>query len=243
MLDGEQRSALAVVRSLGRAGYRVATGASGSGALAAASRHSRATEILPSPLEEPDAFREAVASAVERGRYRVVIPTTEPSALALLGDATVGPLLPMPTAEAFLEANDKVALMQRAAGLGIDVPRFVTLRDADDGAAEVWDVFPAVVKPGRSVVGEGPGRRKTAVRFAADRDQLRAALAEMPPGAYPLMIQERLVGDGMGVFLLVHDGERVASFAHRRIRENPPEGGVSVYRESVRAPTSRVERA
>lgn len=243
VLDGEQRSALAVVRSLGRAGYRVATGADHPGALAAASRYSAALELLPSPLERPDAFRRGVVDAVARGGYDVVVPVTEPSALALLGDPSVGALLPMPDADAFHEANDKVALMQRAAGLGIDVPRFVTVRDVEDGAAEVWDVFPAVVKPGRSVVGEGDERRKTAVRFVNDRDELRAALADLPAGAFPVMLQERLVGAGVGVFLLVHDGERVASFAHRRIREKPPQGGVSVYRESVRAPATLVERA
>lgn len=243
VLDGEQRSALAVVRSLGRAGYGVATGATRRSALAAASRFSLAVEVLPDPLADPRRYREAVVEVVERGGYAVVVPVTEPSALALLGDPVVGGRLPMPTPEAFQEANDKVALMQRAAGLGIDVPRFATLRDAADGAADVWNVFPAVVKPGRSVVGRGEERSKTAVRFVDDREQLRAALADLPPEAYPVMVQERLVGDGVGVFLLFDGGERVASFAHRRIREKPPEGGVSVYRESVRAPAALVERA
>src|SRR6185437_2235374 len=33
--------------------------------------------------------------------------------------------------------------------------------------------------------------------------------------------------------VLVWDGKIVAQFAHRRIREKPPAGGISVYRESV----------
>jgi predicted ATP-grasp superfamily ATP-dependent carboligase len=35
------------------------------------------------------------------------------------------------------------------------------------------------------------------------------------------------------MFLLLWDGKVVAAFAHRRIREKPPSGGVSVLRESV----------
>lgn len=243
VLDGEQRSALAVVRSLGRAGYRVSTGAADPGAIAAASRYSEATVLLPSPLESPEAFRDAVASEVRATGYDVVMPVTESAALALLGDPELDPLLPMPSRESFEAANDKIELMQRAAGLGIDVPRFVTLRDADDGAAEIWDSFPAVVKPGRSVVGTGAQRTRTTVRFVADRGELRDALADLHPDAFPVMVQERLVGPGVGVFLLMHDGERVAAFAHRRLREKPPEGGVSVYRESVRPPEALVERA
>lgn len=37
----------------------------------------------------------------------------------------------------------------------------------------------------------------------------------------------------MGIFLLLWDGELLAHFGHRRIREKPPTGGVSVLRESV----------
>lgn len=243
VLDGEQRAALAVVRSLGRAGYRVTTGAAAPGAIAAASRYSERSLLLPAPLDDSEAFRDAVAAAVAADGFEVVVPVTESAALALLGDPDLGPLLPMPSREAFVAANDKVELMQRAAGLGIDLPRFVTLRDARDPAADLWDSFPAVVKPGRSVVGTGSQRTRTTVRFVADRDELREALDHLHPDAFPLMVQERLVGSGVGVFLLMHEGECVASFAHRRLREKPPEGGVSVYRESVVAPEALVERA
>jgi predicted ATP-grasp superfamily ATP-dependent carboligase len=50
-----------------------------------------------------------------------------------------------------------------------------------------------------------------------------------------LLLQQRIVGPGVGIFLLRWGGEPVATFAHRRIREKPPSGGVSVYRESIAA--------
>jgi predicted ATP-grasp superfamily ATP-dependent carboligase len=67
----------------------------------------------------------------------------------------------------------------------------------------------------------------------ADAGALAAVLGEMPADAYPLLVQERIVGPGVGVFLLIWQGQVRAAFAHRRIREKPPGGGVSVVRESI----------
>jgi predicted ATP-grasp superfamily ATP-dependent carboligase len=65
----------------------------------------------------------------------------------------------------------------------------------------------------------------------------------MDPGAFPLLLQQRIVGPGLGIFLLVWDGDTVATFSHRRLREKPPSGGVSVYRESVVADPTLVARS
>jgi predicted ATP-grasp superfamily ATP-dependent carboligase len=102
--------------------------------------------------------------------------------------------------------------------------------------------YPLVLKPARSV-GEGAaGRVKVGVVHARDAAELRARLATLPDGAYPLLLQQRIVGPGIGIFLLRWEGETLATFAHRRIREKPPSGGVSVYRESVVADPA-LERA
>jgi len=49
----------------------------------------------------------------------------------------------------------------------------------------------------------------------------------------PSLIQERIVGPGVGVFVLFDRGTLVADFAHRRLREKPPAGGASVLSESA----------
>ena len=54
-----------------------------------------------------------------------------------------------------------------------------------------------------------------------------------PAEAYPILLQERIDGAGVGVFVLMRDDEVLAAFAHRRLREKPPSGGVSVLRESI----------
>src|SRR5262249_38745780 len=56
----------------------------------------------------------------------------------------------------------------------------------------------------------------------------------------PSLVQQRIVGPGVGVFVLFDRGEIVADFAHRRLREKPPSGGASVLSES--APVDRALR-
>ena len=54
------------------------------------------------------------------------------------------------------------------------------------------------------------------------------------------MLQERIVGPGVGVFACYRDGRPVALFSHRRLRERPPWGGVSVLsRERAAASRAR----
>jgi predicted ATP-grasp superfamily ATP-dependent carboligase len=50
---------------------------------------------------------------------------------------------------------------------------------------------------------------------------------------FPVLLQEHLSGEGLGVFVCCKDGESLAEFSHRRLREKPPSGGVSVLCESV----------
>ena len=70
-----------------------------------------------------------------------------------------------------------------------------------------------------------------------------ASSPDYPAAAFPLLLQERVVGPGVGIFLLIWDGVLRATFAHRRLREKPPSGGVSVYRESIAADPALVERS
>jgi predicted ATP-grasp superfamily ATP-dependent carboligase len=53
---------------------------------------------------------------------------------------------------------------------------------------------------------------------------------------HPFLIQEYVSGKGQGLFALYDRGKPVAFFAHKRLREKPPSGGVSVLSESVEVP-------
>jgi len=106
-----------------------------------------------------------------------------------------------------------------------------TPRDCDVTLPE--DFFPAVVKPHRSVVTAAGIRRKLTVTPVADAVECRRALAALPAAAFPVLVQRRVSGLGEGFFALRWGGRTIAMFAHRRLREKPPSGGVSTYRESI----------
>ena len=232
--DGEQRAALAVVRSLGRAGHIVHVCSTSGASLAGASRHCRSETRVPDPLASPDDYAAAVRSLLGTLGADTLMPIAEPALLALLGarDTLGDVLLPFPDLETFRRISDKALVLERARDLGIAVPRQISLTHAADPAAATL-AFPVALKPARSV-GEQDGRRvKVGVRYAADAAALRRVLAELEPASFPLLAQHRVSGPGIGVFLLRWNGEILAAFAHRRIREKPPSGGVSVYREST----------
>jgi predicted ATP-grasp superfamily ATP-dependent carboligase len=245
--DGEQRAALAVVRSLGRAGHAPEVCSVRGSSLAGASRHARARFALPDPLREPEGFATAVLALVDRRAIEVVLPVAEASMLALLPhlDALAGRgvRIPFPGIDAFRRISDKALLLRVARKLGIAVPDQREYADREAALADPPPGFPVVLKPARSI-GEAAGdRRKVGVVHAEDARRFRERIAELPAQAFPLLAQQRVVGPGVGIFLLTWKGERIATFAHRRIREKPPSGGVSVYRESVPADPALVERS
>jgi predicted ATP-grasp superfamily ATP-dependent carboligase len=244
--DGTQRSALAVVRSLGLAGHTVFVCAPRVPSLAGSSRYSFSESAVASALDEPEQFVSEVSHLIERWRIDTLIPITEASLLALLPEReSLGVQIPWPDADTFRAISDKKALLATAARLGIAVPQQLVLSSqAEAGALDAALLeYPLVIKPSRSV-GEHEGQRVSlGVRHVAGADALRANLSELGEAAYPLLLQQRIVGPGTGIFLLIWNGKVLATFAHARLREKPPSGGVSVYSESVPADAELVERS
>jgi predicted ATP-grasp superfamily ATP-dependent carboligase len=244
--DGEQRSALAVVRTLGRAGHRVIVCSTQRACIAGASRYAEEVARVPDPLRDSRAFVESVSKLVRRSSIDVVIPMTDGSMLAALeGAEQLAPaVLPVAGLDCYRTVSDKAFVLAAAPSFGIAVPaqRTLALDDIDE-VDEIEIPYPVVVKPARSV-GEYAGRRaRLGVQYAHNRAELRNIVRNADRAAFPLLLQQRVVGAGVGVFLLLWGGETIAVFSHRRLREKPPSGGVSVYRESVAADPDLVARS
>ncbi|MBA2685746.1 MAG: ATP-grasp domain-containing protein [Gemmatimonadaceae bacterium] len=244
--DGTQRSALAVVRSLGKIGHTVFVCAPRVPSLAGSSRYSFAESEVPSALVSPVDFVNEVTLLVDRWRIDTLIPITEASLLALLPErASVGATIPFPDESVFRGITDKGAVLAAAKQLGIATPKQVVVRAKSDLAAvhaALLD-YPVVLKPSRSV-GENDGQRVAlGVMHVPDAKSLKPVVESLDAAAFPLLVQQRIVGPGTGIFLLVWNGVVRAAFAHRRIREKPASGGVSVYSQSVAADPELVERS
>ena len=245
--DGEQRAALATVRSLAAAGHTVIVVSSRarciSGASRSASRHFR----VPSALADPCGFLDAVEEIVRGSSVDVVLPIAEQSLLPILGarHRFARALIPFVDLERFKNISNKAALLAAARSIGIAIPEQQILISRDQASAFNVDAvrFPVVLKPAHSVAESGGMRIKLGVSHAADAAEFARRVAAYPEAAYPLLVQRRIVGPGIGVFLLIWNGVTVAEHGHRRIREDPPSGGVSVYREAVIADPSLVEQS
>jgi len=235
--DGEQRAALAVVRTLGAAGYRCIVTSSSSGSITAGSRFVTRTVPVPKALERPAEFADAIVALVAAERAAVVLPIAEQSLLALLPvrDRLSPAIVPFPDLGAFSALTDKERLLEEASKLGIAIPAQEIVRDVE--ALTSIDLsglhYPIVVKPARSVSGRAGARAKFCVSYASDAQELQRKVRALPPAAFPLLLQQRVIGPGIGIFLLLWDGKLKAQFAHERLTEKPPSGGESVYRQSV----------
>jgi len=235
---GNLRSALAVTRSLGRQGVAVTVADESRRSLAGSSRYCRAAVRVPSPARAGAAFVQAILREVERGGHRVLVPTDD-IALSLITEARAQfeglTVLPFPGPEVVQMAHDKAALMSAAAEHGVPTPRTVVVREPADLETAVRHVgFPAVVKARVSRLAvDGQWRGAPGTRYVHSPAELEAACRAVGATIPCPIVQEYIPGDGRGIFVLMNRGRLRAAFAHRRLREKPPSGGVSVLSESV----------
>jgi predicted ATP-grasp superfamily ATP-dependent carboligase len=238
--DGDTRTALAAVRTLGRAGYQVCVVANKSRSLAGESRYAIHHGTVVSPYDDPASFKSALLGHVQGWRANLVLPATDITTDLLLDGTTThlgAAVVIGPPRHAYDALSHKVHLLERARLIGIPIPRTSVADCASDLEPAGRDVgYPCVVKPHRSVVRDGGRLRQVSVRHASAPDALARIASEYPAGAYPLLVQERIAGHGEGAFFLMASGRILAAFAHRRIREYPVSGGASTYRESVTVP-------
>ena len=243
--DGNERAALAVTRALGREAVEVIVGAEAKRSLAGASRYCRESFSYPSPYQDPQGFVNALVDVVHKQRVDALFPVSD-IAMHVIGPEKARfagyTHIPTPEAETFHDISDKYRLMQRAVAQGVPIPETIFVPDGQlDSILEQVREFPVVIKPGCSLVKEGNQWKKTNVCYAESRDELMRLYNEKPYLRHPSLIQQRVVGEGQGLFVLMNEGVPLGMFAHRRLRERPPSGGVSVLRESIALPKAMVD--
>lgn len=246
--DGENRSALAVTRSLGRRGCNVFVSGSGKRNISSSSRLCRKAFATPDPLTDGRGYRRAIAEIVGRECIDVVFPMTEQSVYCLnklrepFGQRVVIACAPPEQMES---VSNKYKLFQMAARLGVPIPETIYVTDADDFLGRDIRItrFPVVVKPSFSKIEEGGRIIAARVMYAANQGELSRLYETKPVLRHPSLIQELIVGEGTGLFTLFDRDRHLALFSHRRLLEKPPSGGVSVLSESVPLDAEMVDAA
>lgn len=245
--DGNERAALAVTRGLGQQQIQVLVGAEATRSLAAMSRYCWQSFTYPSPYTDPHGFVLRLSEVVKQFQVTTVFPMTD-IAVQLIGenrqDFDKDTAIPVPSMGVFEQLTDKCHLMQLATTLGVPTPEtiFVPSGRVEEVIGRIRQ-FPVVVKPARSVIHINGGWCKTAVHYAASSAELHRLYREVHYLRQPSLIQHRVEGEGQAVFALMDHGKPVALFAHRRLREKPPSGGVSVLRESIALPQPMTDYA
>ena len=235
--DGDERAALAVTRALGQHHVEVIVGSETERSLAAASKYCTRSFAYPSPYTSASSYVECLLDTVRRERVEAVFPISD-IAMHVIGPKKAEfekyTAMPIPDYKMFESISDKYGLMRQAMALGIPVPETIFVPDGKvDSVLDQIASFPVVVKPGCSLVKHKDGWQKTSVQYADNADDLIDLYRRHQYLQGPSLIQRRVVGQGKGLFVLMKQGVPLGMFAHRRLREKPPSGGVSVLRESI----------
>ncbi len=231
--DAKYRSAIAAVRTLGRAGYRVVvTQTKGDCPVEPGAFVSRFTaerrwiDGSATDAEYPERLRSLLAEYDHPvlfciGAATLSAVSAERERFAPLCDFLIAP------PETLQSLNDKEVVHQRALELGLPVPR-------EYHSGEELS-YPVVVKPH---CGEKFGL-KAKDRYAiaenpADYARIMDSMRRYDPEP---IVQQKVSGDGFGASLLLdRDSRLVGAVCHRRIREYPITGGPSTCCESIYDP-------
>jgi predicted ATP-grasp superfamily ATP-dependent carboligase len=230
------RPSMGVVRSLGRRGLEVGVLADTTLAPVLHSRYCTRRYLGPAPTS--DAFMAAVMDLLRREAYDAVIPIGYEATLSFAEHreelAAVTRLETMDPDKIRLIANKRNASeLARAAG----VPAPVTLypESLAEVRARSRDLqYPVVIK----AIRETRGHTVCYARSAEELPDVYRIFCEewgFSEGSLP-MLQEYIPGFGCGFFAIYQHGSCKRIFMHRRIRENPPAGGVSTCAESFYDP-------
>jgi protein-tyrosine-phosphatase/predicted ATP-grasp superfamily ATP-dependent carboligase len=230
ILGAEPRVAVTIARSLHRRGVRTTVGVLSEAEPGIPSRVVGACARLPDSTEaDGGSFLSALLALLAGGRFDLLIPSSDRALAAvaahderLRARVRVG----CPPARVLQRVLEKSATLEIAARCGVPVPPTYDLDGLDEGAVDRADLeFPVVAKP-RDKSAVVPSSFK--VRYLRTRDELRLALRLDPGFSRRNVLQGYCVGEGVGVAVLLHEGEPLAAFQHRRLREFPHTGGVGV---------------
>ncbi len=235
ILDANQRSALAATRSLGRHGIHIITADETDNSLAGSSRYSKLYFRYPSPRIHSGLFIDTLVQFITEQNIEILFPMTELTTTLLLETKFHNVIIPFADIQTVDSLADKCSLMLMAEELEIPIPKTWHAETPEQLPVNLVDLpYPLVLKPGKSWLRRNSEWSRNAVRFANDPASAQEILQSDPAfHSYPFMLQQCVSGHGEGLFALYNHGEPVAFFAHRRLREKPPAGGVSVLSESI----------
>jgi predicted ATP-grasp superfamily ATP-dependent carboligase len=242
VLDPTTRHSVAVVRGLGRAGWRVVVAGHEpvTAVLAPVSRYAASYHRIPSPWRAAAPFASSVRRLAERHRCAAVVACSD-STIARLRGLDIG-IPTMPHMDRSLDRlTDKHELARVCAEAGVRYPPSWLA----DNLTEPPESWPLIIKPRRTAVATSERVvSRTGAIVAPDPGTLRAGIAALQDLGLEVLIQRRVDRRfKVNVSLVRRAGITSFHIAYRVVREYPPEGGLAATIETL-SPTHGVgERA
>ena len=241
VLGAAPRITLAIARSLRRRQIPVVVATASSQEPRLRSAAIEDCYRVPDAEREPGEFVRGLATLIERLRPDMLIPANDTAFAAVIQNypALANRLmLACPPPGVANRVLDKNLTLEAARKCGIEVPETLLVcnpMEAEEAARQLR--FPLIAKPQRKYRDSSIKAR----RFQ-DTTELKAFWSRhrnLPQ----MLLQSYVSGHGAGVEMLMHGGKCLATFQHRRLKEFPYTGGVSVVAAAEAPDSALVEWA
>ena len=236
LLDAPNQNTLAILRHLGKQGFKIDVCGHQNVSLAFYSKYVNKKFIIREPQKNEAGFIEDLVKILSAEKYHLLMPVGFKSykACARNQEQLKQYTNLIITSNANIElASDKRRTNEFAEKVGVPVPKtFVPLSSHEVENLQLS--FPCVVKApfesGKNIVEYAQNRQELLSKFNAMCAKNNFKSPDLP------IVQEYIVGGGYGFFAYYDNGVCKRSFTHHRIREYPVTGGASVCAESFRDP-------
>ncbi len=236
---GRSWQALAITRSLGRAGVEVFCGEESGFAPCFFSRYCKGSFTYPSVSKEPQAFLDFMEAKIKElapadGEPYVLMPVHKETWLFAKHRERFEPHIRVPLTDYDKMAlvHDKGRLPDLANELGIRIPqthRFESLEQMEAEAVKLN--YPRFLKVREGAAGVGLRKVESPTQLIASYHEFVNEF-ELEPRDYPL-VQEFVPGQDYCVSALFNRGQCVAKMTYRNVRSFPRTTGAGALREAV----------
>lgn len=234
--NARQRKTLAAIRSLGEKGIEVVACDEYKLAPAFYSKYCDKWKLYPGPKKYPNLFRDWLYKEVKSNKYDILIPMDDDvieNVLEIKEKLSKYIIVPLVDKDKYFLARDKANTINIALNKKIPCPKTFFVSDISDLEYCLKELsFPVVIKPRRSSGSRG-------IIYARNKEELYSGVSNISKLFGWPIIQEYIPpgGAAYGVEMLFNkNSELEALFMHKRLREFPPTGGPSTFRESIYEP-------
>ena len=233
VLDGDHKNALAIIRHLGKTReYSINTAVHSKNSICTFSKYVHKSRFINNPKTNPEQYFNDLIKLLKEEDYAVLIPVSYISyQICSNNKAIISKYTKLTIANSYQIqiASSKVQTYNLAEELGIPYPKITTLNSVNDVDNITPAYYPCVIKApfemGKNIVEYAQNRNDLIKKF-------KRLVKENDFGKTLPIIQNFIIGDGVGFFALYKNGECMNHFVHKRIREYPVTGGASTVAQS-----------